>query len=96
MDLTEILECLTTEYRNYRNPIAHGMNNVEPETILLPRNYDYFCRFHELARLSILGFLSMDVPMKDELLKGTGASVQNALDGIVPATGEFINRKVKS
>lgn len=78
------------EYINGRHKLAHGIHDATFGTKLRPERYQAFGRLHEITRLSILGFLSMDSEKLKELSKSSGNSLQKALDNLSPASGNFL------
>ena len=78
------------EYINGRHKLAHGIDDATFGTKLRPERYQAFGRLHEITRLSLLGFLSMDSEKLKELSKGSGNSFQRVLDNLNPAYGKFL------
>jgi hypothetical protein len=78
------------EYKTRRHQIGHGVYSPHPDQPLSGEKKNRFGYLHEVTRLCILGFLSMDDTMKDEIFLTTGSRRQSALDAISPASGLFI------
>jgi len=78
------------EYINGRHKLAHGIHDATFSTKLRPERYQAFGRLHEITRLSLLGFLSMDSEKLKELTKGSGNNLQRVLDNLTQASGNFL------
>lgn len=75
---------------NGRHKLAHGIHDATFGTKLRPERYQAFGRLHEITRLSLLGFLSMDSEKLKELFKSSVKSLQKKLDNLSPASGSFL------
>jgi len=78
---------LEYQYRRGRNKIAHGLGYL-PGT---PSRFEAFERLHEITRLCILGFLSLDNEELDSHSRKTGSLLQMELDNLGPACGRFLD-----
>ena len=78
------------EYINGRHKLAHGIHDATFRTKLRPERHQAFGRLHEITRLSLLGFLSMDSEKLKELSKSSGNSLQKKLNNLSPASGYFL------
>ena len=83
-------EWIKDEYINGRHKLAHGIHDATFGTKLRPERYQAFGRLHEITRLALLGFLSMDSEKLKELTKGSGNNLQRVLDHLTPASGNFL------
>lgn len=70
------------EYKE-RNKLAHGIQDIMPLTGIRDSRAEAFGRLHEITRLCILGFLSLDQSKHVSLS-------QNELDALEPASGEYL------
>jgi hypothetical protein len=78
------------EYINGRHKIVHGIHDATFGVELRPMKYGAFGRLHEITRVSLLAFLSLDDKKLDELSKSTGKCLQNKLENLGSASGAFI------
>lgn len=84
-------EWIKNEYINRRHKLAHGIHDATFGTKLRPDRFQDFGRLHEICRLSLLGFFSLDNQKLEELSKLKGNSLQSALDKLSPAAGGLLN-----
>jgi hypothetical protein len=90
-DFPELMDkWVKDEYINGRHKLAHGIDDATFGTKLRPEKYQAFGRLHEITRLSLLGFLSMESENLIELSKGSGNSLQRMLDNLNTAYGKFL------
>lgn len=82
---------LEEEYKCGRNKLVHGVQDVVPWSKELSEEKRLVLgRLHEIARLSILGFMSDNTKL-ESLSRNTGKQLQKELDSLSPATGRFLN-----
>jgi len=81
---------LEREYINGRSNLAHGVKDMIPLTGIRGANSTAFGRLHEITRLCILGFLSIDDMELDSLSRLKSTQLQQKLDNLSPATGRFL------
>lgn len=82
---------LEEEYKCGRNKLVHGVQDVVPWSKELSEEKRLvFGQLHEIARLSILGFMSDNTKL-ESLSRNTGKQLQKELDSLSPATGQFLN-----
>lgn len=81
------------EYIKGRHSLAHGIHDATFGTKLRPERYQGFGRLHEITRLSLLGFLSMDSEKLKEWSMGSGNNLQKILDNLAPASGDFLKEQ---
>jgi hypothetical protein len=81
---------LEVEYRSGRSNLAHGVQDLVPRTRTQGNRAEAFGRLHEITRLSILGFLSVDDARLADLSNSTGTGLRNLLDGLGCASGRYI------
>ncbi len=78
------------EYRTGRNNLAHGVQEMAPRTKAQGSRPEAFGRLHEITRLSILGFLSLDDGKLASHSTATGTELRGMLDSLGQAAGGFI------
>jgi hypothetical protein len=78
------------EYINGRHKLAHGIDDAAFYTKLRPEKYHAFGRLHEITRLSLLGFLSLESEKLIELSESSGNSLQQMIDNLNTAHGKFL------
>ena len=81
------------EYIKGRSSLAHGIHDATFGTKLRPERYQAFGRLHEITRLSLLGFLSMDSEELKKWSMGSGNNLQKILDCLAPASGDFLKQQ---
>lgn len=81
---------LEKEYKFGRNKLAHGVQDVLPWTSLRPDKLKALGRLHEITRLSILGFMSLENDKLGSLSQESGTQLQTELDALPPAIGRFM------
>ena len=81
---------IKNEYINGRHKLAHGIHDSTFGEKLRPKRYQAFSRLHEITRLSLLGFLSMDTNLLKEINISSGKNLQRVLDTLAPASGNFL------
>jgi hypothetical protein len=86
----ELREWLKNEYEKGRNKLAHGNLPISPDDNAAEEKRKSFGLLHEVVRLSLLGFLSMEQG-KWARLSLTGARLQAMLNSLEPAQGRFID-----
>jgi hypothetical protein len=85
-----ISQFIKDEYDKQRNPIAHGKYNYSFYQDSEARNKS-FGFLHEIVRLTILGFLSMDEELLKKLLYTKSTRLKEVMKEIGPAKGNFID-----
>ena len=85
-----IQEWLENQYKVARSKLAHGIWEISPDAKISEEKNNAFGYLHELTRLSILGFISMD---EDRwlALSQSGTALQKQLENLPQATGPFLN-----
>lgn len=81
---------LEEEYKFGRNNLAHGVQDVLPWTELSADHLKAVGRLHEITRLSILGFMSLENDKLESLSQKSGPKLQAELDDLPPAIGRFM------
>lgn len=84
-----IADWVEKNYRAERHSLAHGAWQFSPDTAHFNERTQDFGKVHEIARLSLLGFLSSDTNDL-AILHLRGTKLQRALDDLTLARGEFI------
>jgi hypothetical protein len=82
---------LKREYEIGRNNLAHGIQDVAPRTRTRDGRIQALGRLHEILRLCILGFISLDNAGLALHSTGRGPQLHNFLDALGPASGAFID-----
>ena len=85
-----LYDWLKNEYNQGRNKLAHGIQDISPWTGLREGKKGSFGRLHEITRLCILGFLSLDDMELESLSRLKRTQLQQKLDNLSPATGRFL------
>ncbi len=78
------------QYMHGRSELAHGIQDVNPWIKLRKSKHDSYGKLHEVVRLSLLGFLSLQTSEIVNLTKQSGNRLQQELDSLPPAKGTFI------
>lgn len=82
---------LENEYKNRRNNLAHGVHDLDPfAKTLRPESEKAFGRLHEVTRLCVLGFMSLEDNKLASLSQSKGKQLQRELVNISPAKGQFL------
>lgn len=81
---------LRGEYGSGRNRLAHGDDDAVPWTNLRDERAQAIGGLHEVTRLSILGFMSLENEKLEELSERSAKRVQSKLDALAPAVGRFM------
>lgn len=81
------------EYSLGRNKLAHGIHDGSLETKMRGPRFLAFGRLHEITRLCILGFISMEGGELSSLSSMKGKGFQVKLDTLSPASGRFIRKQ---
>jgi hypothetical protein len=84
-----ICDWIEKHYQAERHSLSHGFWQFSPDSGHFDERKKDFGKVHEIVRLSLLGFLSMD-PKETAFFNLTGKKLQRALDDLMPASGEFI------
>ena len=82
---------LKREYEQGRNNLAHGVQDVVPWTRTRNHRVEAFGRLHEITRLSLLGFFSLDDQKLGVLSPQSGTKLQTELDNLGRATGRYVD-----
>lgn len=85
-----IEEWLKEQYIYDRNNLAHGIHDATLDSKLSPEKKLSIGRLHEITRLALLGFLSMDDESLFEMDNLSGQRLQDYLDNLNPAAGDYI------
>lgn len=84
---------IKNEYITGRNNLNHGIHDATFGIALRPSKSQALGRLHEITRLSLLGFLSLDDEKLCELSNGSGSKLRNSLDQLSSASGTFLNNQ---
>lgn len=78
------------EYRTCRNKYAHGVLDINPTTKLRNSRAIAFGRLHEITRLCLLGFFSIDSSILQTLDACGKGTLQKKLDRLPEASGKYL------
>ncbi|TKJ30091.1 MAG: hypothetical protein CEE40_06060 [Chloroflexi bacterium B3_Chlor] len=82
---------LKNEYRAGRSQLVHGTQDIVPwGGSLRPSTLKRFGRLHEIARLCILGFISLSEGQLRSIGQASGTQLQSQLQSLAPASGPFM------
>lgn len=83
---------LEKEYKAGRSGLVHGVRDVVPweKSPISEAKANVFGRLHELTRLCILGFVSLDDDKLASLSRTNGKQLQKEMDNLRPAAGRFL------
>lgn len=81
---------VTAEYIHVRSQIAHGIHDLKPFRPTLEERQSVFGQLHEITRLCILGFLSLDCSDLERLSRVSGNALQSKLDVLGCAEERFL------
>jgi hypothetical protein len=84
-------EWIKSEYINTRHKLAHGIHDATFGMKARSDNYKKFGLLHEICRLSLLGFLSLDDSTLKAMSEANGKELQGIIDTLSPITGEMLN-----
>ncbi len=82
---------LITEYIKRRSEFIHGSHIAPPDLQNVRRGRDAFPKLHEVTRLCLLGFLSMEKSQRRQVFQKKG--MQERLDGLACAEGKYLNKQ---
>ena len=82
---------LITEYRKRRSEFIHGSHIAPPDLQNVTKGKDAFPKLHEVTRLCLLGFLSMEKSERRQVFQKNG--MQKRLDRLACAEGKYLNRQ---
>lgn len=93
-DLPEDMEeWLKTEYIHRRSKFAHGWHVAPPPLQNIRRGKDAFPKLHEITRLCLLGFISLDQSEQIQISKQKGKILQQKLDNLGQAKGKYLSQQ---
>ncbi len=89
--IENIGEWVKNEYINLRHKLAHGIHDatfgMKPRSV----KHQEFGMLHELCRLSLLGFLSLDDAVVKNMSEVNGKELQRTLESLRPVAGSLLN-----
>jgi hypothetical protein len=92
LDLPDSDKSWLVDKYNHRSYIVHGVQDIKPwSTELNKEKSNIFGKLHEITRLCILGFLSLDDKKLTILSNAKGTELQNELDNLGKAEGEYFS-----
>lgn len=93
-DLPEDMESwLKIEYIHRRSTFIHGLHVAEPTLQNTRRGKEAFPKLHEITRLCLLGFISLDQSEQIQISKQKGKQLQQKLDSLGQAKGKYLNQQ---
>lgn len=84
---------LKDHYIRVRSNISHGIDDVAPNSKLKPEKYNAFSCLHEICRLSLLGFMSLEDNYLSKLYSESGPKLQRELDNLPVSEGKLISKQ---
>ncbi len=84
---------LKTEYIHRRSKFTHGLHVAEPLLQNIRRGKDAFPKLHEITRLCLLGFISLDESEQIQISKQRGKKLQQKLDSLGQAKGKYLSQQ---
>lgn len=89
----DLEEWLKTEYIHRRSKFTHGWHVAPPQLQNIRRGKDAIPKLHEITRLCLLGFISLDQSEQIRISKLTGKKLQQELDSLGQAKGKYLNQQ---
>jgi hypothetical protein len=89
----DIEEWLKTEYIHRRSRFIHGSHIAPPLLQDIRSGSKAFPMLHEITRLCLLGFLSLEESEQEQLSRCKGKKLQQKLDGLGQAKGNYLNQQ---
>jgi len=86
-------EWLKTEYRHRRSKFIHGSHIAPPILQNVIKGKTAFPKLHEVARLCLLGFLSLVKSGQTQIFQQTGRQLQQKLDNLGQAKGIYLSQQ---
>jgi len=84
-------EWIKIEYINLRHKLAHGIHDATFGMKPRSEKHHKFGMLHEICRLSLLGFLSLDDAVVKNISEVNGKELQRTLESLSPVTGSTLN-----
>ena len=84
-------EWVKNEYINKRHKLAHGIHDATFGMKTRTNKHEEFGLLHEICRLSLLGFLSLDDPVVEKISVASGKELQGLITSLSPASGTIQN-----
>jgi len=81
---------LEIEYIHRRSKFTHGSHVAPPPLQNIRRGKDAFSKLHEITRLCLLSFISLDQSEQIEISTQTGQKLQQQLDRLGQAKGKYL------
>ena len=81
---------LQEEYALGRSTLAHGVDDAMPWSELPPEKWQALGCLHEMTRLCVLGFMSLDDEVLRSLSDKSGKKLETLLNDLPPATGKLV------
>lgn len=86
-----MLHWIKDEYINGRHKLAHGIHDATLGASLAPSRHVAFIRLHEITRLCLLGFLSLEDQKLKSLSSNSGSIIQQAIENLGAAEGQYVS-----
>jgi hypothetical protein len=84
-------EWIKSEYINTRHKLAHGIHDAAFGMKARSDRYRKFGILHDICRISLLGFLSLNDSILKTMSETNGKELQRIIDTMSPVTGETLN-----
>ena len=92
-DDEDMEQWLTSEYIRRRSEFSHGSHIAPPNLQKVRRGKDAFPKLHEVTRLCLLGFLSLETCKRRQIFQRSGRYLQRELDGLGSAKGKYLSQQ---
>ena len=89
----DIKEWLKTEYIHRRSKFTHGWHVAPPSLQNIRRGKDAIPKLHEITRLCLLGFISLDESEQIQISEQKGKKLQQKLDSLGQAKGKYLSQQ---
>lgn len=84
---------LKSEYIHRRSKFTHGLHVAAPILQYTRTGKAAFPKLHEITRLCLLGFISLDQSEQIQISEQTGKKLQQKLDSLGQAKGKYLNQQ---
>lgn len=84
---------IKTEYTHRRSKFIHGLYVAEPELQNDITGHEAFAQLHEITRLCLLGFISLDQSEQIQISELSGRKLQQKLDSLGQTKGKYLNQQ---
>jgi hypothetical protein len=84
---------LKNEYIHRRSRFIHGSYIALPKLQNVIKGHVAFPKLHEITRLCLLGFLSLEKSKRKQILQQNGNQLQHTLDNLGQAQGKYLDQQ---